>query len=102
MTRILVYLRRLWQREQAEYDLVPAPAEPIHEEPSYCFIAPSLLQTSIDSLVPYCSPEAATFYQYQCNYWDAPYITTDSLTSWQWLDEHSFSCRYITRKEYPS
>lgn len=102
MRRVVAYLRRLWRREQNHTLLVPAPAEPTHEEADYCFVAPSSLQTSVDSLIPYRSPEAATFHQYQCNYWEAPYKVEDSLTSWQWLDEHSFSRRYITRKEYSS
>lgn len=102
VTRILGVLRRLWQREQADDECVPAPAEPPREELTYCFIAPSAQETSLESLVPYRSPQAATFYQYQCHYWEAPYQHTDSLTSWQWLDEHSFSCRYSMRRDYPS
>ena len=102
MNRILGYFRRLWQEEEPAYRFIPPPAEDPHEESTYRFVSPPLDQTLIAPLLPYRSPASATFHQYQCNYWEAPYKRNDCLTSWQWFDEYSFSHHNIMRREYPS
>ncbi len=90
MQRVLTYIKHLFRRE-----------------PEYRFVSLSLDQTLTAALLPYRSPQAATYWQiahllYEREYWKPENRPTDSLTVWYWLDAHTFSPDRIARKDYPS
>ncbi|NGZ96232.1 MAG: hypothetical protein CV089_08910 [Nitrospira sp. WS110] len=87
MRRVVVYLRRLWRQE----------------EPTYIFLPPPPEQTFLAPLLPYRSPQAATYWQLrQIRYRQRGKQPSDSFIAYDWMDTCAFSPVRRAGQEYPS